>query len=146
MNSNFITAIHLLAYLTYAERRGCLASSKEIAGNIQHNPVVVRRLMQLLSAAGLIRTQKGVNGGASLTRPANQITLLAVFDAVKGEDFDLFSLQAMERQGCSRIINTIQETVAARLQRVHEAIQTELVAITIAEVLDTSLQGLPPCT
>lgn len=145
MNSNFITGTHIMAYLTYAQRRSKLASSKEIAQNIQHNPVVVRRLMQLLSAAGLIQTLKGVNGGAALTRPAGQISLLEIFEAVKGEDFDLFALETMEREGCSLIINSIQQTISERLQRVSKAMRHELAGVSIEEVLDASLKRLPDC-
>jgi Rrf2 family protein len=145
MNSNFVTATHLMAYLTFAQRRQCLASSSEIARNIQHNAVVVRRLVQRLSTAGLVETQKGVNGGAALTRPAGQISLLEIFEAVKGEDFDLFALDTMEREGCSRIINSIQLTIQERLQRVSEAMQQELAAVSIEAVLDASLQRLPDC-
>jgi Rrf2 family protein len=139
MSGNFITATHIMAYLSYAQGNDqVLSSSKEIAHQIQNNPVAVRRLMQSLSAANLIKTQKGVNGGAALIRPAKDITLLDIFEAVKGDEVDLFAVQAMERAGCSTMIDSIQQTLSERLNEVRAAMNQSLAAISIHDVLHTS--------
>jgi hypothetical protein len=49
---------------------------------INVNPVVIRRLLQQLKAADLINVQRG-SGGATITRPLNEISLLDVYNAVE---------------------------------------------------------------
>lgn len=59
MSGNFLTAIHLMTYLAYKEGRETLVTSDELAGIIQQNPVVVRRLISKLREAGLVDTVRG---------------------------------------------------------------------------------------
>ncbi len=42
------------------------------------------KILARLSAAGIVTAQRGVNGGIRLTRPAEQITLLQVVEAIDG--------------------------------------------------------------
>ena len=44
----------------------------------------VRRVVTQLSAAGLLTTTRGSDGGITLARPADQITLLEVIEAIDG--------------------------------------------------------------
>ena len=59
-------------------------TSDYIAGSVNTNPVVIRRILALLARASLVRTQEGARGGTTLARPAEQIDLLAVYRAVEG--------------------------------------------------------------
>lgn len=145
MSGNFITATHLLAYLTYVQDRAGRASSKEIAAQIQTSPVVVRRVMQQLTAAGLVHTHLGTNGGTSLARPAARISLLDIFEAVRGHEHDLFAEQAMQRPGCSAIVNSLQHTLTGKLAAARAALHASLAAVSIAEVLHESKRDAPLC-
>lgn len=78
---SFASAIHILAALAY--RAPDLVSSEELALGLQTNPGLVRRLMSRLSSAGLIKTTKGKNGGSTLNKPLEEITISAVYEAVK---------------------------------------------------------------
>ncbi len=78
MNSRFSVAVHVLTLLALAD--GPLPS-QAIAGSVNTNPVVIRRLLRLLSHAGLTQGHLGAEGGASLVRPAAEITLLDVYRA-----------------------------------------------------------------
>jgi DNA-binding IscR family transcriptional regulator len=62
---------------------GQAQSSALLAGSVDTNPVVIRRLLGLLHRAGLVRGRTGPGGGFTLARPASSITLADVFRAVE---------------------------------------------------------------
>ena len=53
-----------------------------MAASIGTNPVIVRKILQQLKAAGLIEVARGT-GGVTITRPLDQITFLDVYRAVE---------------------------------------------------------------
>jgi Rrf2 family protein len=79
-NSRFALAVHALAYLAHHDPKP--TTSEAVAKSINTNPVVVRRLFAQLNTAGLIATQPGVGGGATLTRSPKKISLGSVYAAV----------------------------------------------------------------
>ncbi|MEM9314820.1 MAG: Rrf2 family transcriptional regulator [Pseudomonadota bacterium] len=80
-SQKFPVAVHTLVALAIAGDE--FLSSETLARSIDTNPVVVRRILQALKKAGLVCSRGGVYGGASLCRPADEITLLEVCDAVE---------------------------------------------------------------
>jgi Rrf2 family protein len=80
VNQQFTFALHILSALAFAQ--GKLAS-QELAASVNTNPVVVRRLLRALSRAGLITTLAGKNGGATLCRSPDKISLRQIYDAVQ---------------------------------------------------------------
>jgi DNA-binding IscR family transcriptional regulator len=77
--TRFSVATHIL--LLIARDPGGDTTSARMAQSIGTNPVVVRRIAGQLSRAGLISVQRGP-GGASLTRPAQLITLKDIWRAI----------------------------------------------------------------
>ena len=80
ISSRFTVAIQVLLCMELLKDEqkvtsGLLASSAAV------NPVVVRRLLQQLKAAGIVRVARGT-GGAELLKPAEEITLLEIYRAV----------------------------------------------------------------
>src|SRR2546430_11145306 len=80
-HSRFAVSVHILAYLAY--RGGVAVSSAEMAGSVDTNPVVIRRLLSALVAAGLVNTRKGAAGGFSLARATQRISLLDIYRAIE---------------------------------------------------------------
>ncbi|GLB46137.1 transcriptional regulator [Philodulcilactobacillus myokoensis] len=72
-------AIHILTYVQVF-KDGDL-SSRAIASSIETNPSLVRQLISLLSKAGLLNSHPG-KSGLSLAKPATQISILDVYDAL----------------------------------------------------------------
>ena len=81
-NTRFATGVHAMVLLA-AEPEN-LQTSEDVAGKLGINPVVVRRVFALLHRAGLLESQKGPHGGSRLARPAKQITLAEVYQALDG--------------------------------------------------------------
>jgi len=73
-------AIHILLLLASDSLDGP-ATSLRLAGSVNTNPVVVRRITGLLARAGLIRVRRGP-GGAMLARLPSAITLGDVWCAM----------------------------------------------------------------
>ena len=82
-SSRFAMAVHGLALLADGAPDGL--SSAWIAGSVNSHAVVLRRLLSRLATAGLIQAREGRGGGYRLLRPAAQITLAEVYEAIETE-------------------------------------------------------------
>jgi Rrf2 family protein len=82
VNTRFATGVHALALL--ASEPDELQTSDDVAGKLNTNPVVIRRVFSLLHQAGLVESQKGPHGGSRLARPAKSITLAEIYSALDG--------------------------------------------------------------
>ena len=89
ISSRFTIAIHILTCIE-TFKNDYKVTSDFLAGSINVNPVVIRRLLSQLKAAGIIEVARGT-GGANVARPLKEITMLDVYRAVecvdKGELF-----------------------------------------------------------
>lgn len=86
MTSRFTMALHALGMIALEAERsgGAPVTSETLAASINTNPVVVRRVLAGLRRAGLVKTRRGVGGGVVLARPAEKISLRAVWEALEG--------------------------------------------------------------
>ncbi len=160
MSGNFLTAIHIMTYLAYpgnagapakhiisfvgyAGNGGMLVTSDEIAGVLNTNPVIIRRLLIQLRKVGLVVSLRGKAGGYQLERPAADISLLDVFLAVEGDRVDFFALAHRDnRPHCSPIAGSIQQTLRPIFAQSLDALKQDLGRYSITDVLNTSLANL----
>ncbi len=95
-NSRFAVAIHTLVLL--AAKAGKPTSSDYIAGSVGTNPVLIRRLMGDLRAAGIVDSRAGATGGFVLAQPVERIGLDEIYRAV--EDAPLFARHENANPNC----------------------------------------------
>ena len=70
ISSRFTMAIHMFACIdTFSDQK---MTSDFMAASIGTNPVIVRKILQQLKAAGLIEVARGT-GGVTITRPLEKI-------------------------------------------------------------------------
>ncbi|WP_345951453.1 Rrf2 family transcriptional regulator [Mucilaginibacter sp. PAMB04274] len=81
MNGRFQIAVHILTLLHSAG--DAMLSSEYIAGSVNVNPVLIRKELSTLRNAGLVASKEGKNGGYSLGKPANAISMADVYEAVQ---------------------------------------------------------------
>ena len=74
-------AVHVLAVLAYKE--GDRVTSAFLAGSVNTNPVIIRRLLLSLQRARLVETCKGAGSGSRLSRSPGRINLAQVYRAVE---------------------------------------------------------------
>src|SRR5258708_35279910 len=77
----FAFAVHILAMLAHRPGRG--VTSEYLAGSVNTNPVVVRRVISSLRRAGLVCCAKGAGGGATLCREPETIGLDEIYRAIE---------------------------------------------------------------
>ena len=63
---------------------------KEIAEKENYPMPYLEKILQALRHAGLVVSQQGNHGGFQLARPASQITLRQIIDALEGSTFEVF--------------------------------------------------------
>jgi len=80
-NGRFAIALHILTLLDKAN--GELLSSEYLAGSININPVLVRKELGNLRNHHFVTSKEGKNGGSSLAKSANEITLGEVYESVR---------------------------------------------------------------
>lgn len=138
VSSRFTIAIHIFACIDTFEKDHKL-TSEFIAKSVNVNPVVIRRILQQLKAAGLVEVKRG-SGGVKATRPLDQITLLDIFQAVDSLDENqLFHFHENPNTNCP-VGRNIHHGLDDKLEKVQTDLERSLKSITIQDVVkDTQL-------
>ncbi|MFE1962506.1 Rrf2 family transcriptional regulator [Streptomyces sp. NPDC059479] len=134
-NSRLTIAAHALAWMELNSKRYGreITTSEQIAGSVNTNPVVIRRLLAELRKAGLVESRRGAGAGWTLARELESITLLDVYEAV--EPGALFALhRATPNQECP-VGFGIRPTMQGIYAGIEETVRTELARTTVADVL-----------
>jgi Rrf2 family protein len=76
-------AIRTILYLAKTSSRTPIAT-RQIAKEKEIPPSFLAKIVSQLSLVGLLHTSRGATGGVVLSRPASQITLLEVIEAIDG--------------------------------------------------------------
>lgn len=144
MNSRFAVTTHIMAYLAFAHAGNRPTNSESIAQKLGTNPVVVRRLIGSLREAGLVRTQLGAGGGASLTRCPDKISLLDIYSAIElPSDPDLFALGAISEDACAHHMGAcIQSSLQEIFGAAEEAMKKALAGSTLADVIEEAKSSM----
>jgi Rrf2 family protein len=130
-SSRFTVSIHTLTLL--ADGGGEALTSEYIAGSVNTNPVVIRRMLKLLRAARLVTSQGGPGGGWQLARPARGITLRDVYVATEGDT--LFPMHPHPPNPRCPVGSRIQSTLAGHFDDARQALEKSLGDTTIADLL-----------
>lgn len=130
-------AVHVLAML--AKHRDEKIKSEAVAGSVNTNAVVIRRLLGQLSHANLVESQTGALGGTRLARCPNQITLAEIYKAVScGEVFALHGKTPNKDCPIGRNI----EAVLCNLQKeIDKTVGEKLSQYSLQSVLEIIEQG-----
>jgi Rrf2 family protein len=131
-NSQFSMAIHVLTLLARAGDGN--VKSECIAGSVNTNAVVIRRLLSQLNSAGLVASQTGASGGTRLAKPPAEISLCEIYKAVScGEVFALHA--KAPNQDCP--VGKNIEAVLCNLQKeIDRSVGEKLGQYTLATVIN----------
>lgn len=131
MNTRFAVAVHVLTLLE--QSGGEPVTSGYLAGSVNTNASLVRRLLARLGRAGLTTSQMGTGGGALLARPAGAITLLDVYRAVD-EGRDVVPVHPLPNPRCP-VGRNIQAALTTHFDAATRALEAEFARTTVADVL-----------
>jgi Rrf2 family protein len=130
-SSRFTVAVHILALLAI-EAKDRPTTSDYLARSARTNPVVIRRILAQLGNANLLIAQPGTHGGVKLARPAAQINLREVYQAVeKGAIFSFGSRENNPHCICGRSLEPVMTKV---FHHAEQALEDALAQMTVAEL------------
>lgn len=135
MNSQFAIAVHALTALAVSE--GQRVTSEQIAESVNTNASFIRRVLKNLREAGMVTSQPGVNGGLTLKRRANEVTLRMVYEAT--ERPGLFPLHTNTNPTCP-VGSNIKPVLTRRFDEAERTLLASLSNTTIADVAKDVLE------
>ena len=129
ISSRFTVALHILTCVeTFKDQYKI--TSDFLAGSINTNPVIIRKILTQLKNAGLITVARGT-GGVSPTRPLNEISFYDVYEAIEPvENGDLFSFHTSPNPQCP-VGRNIHNLLDDKLKAIQLAMEAEMKKYTI---------------
>lgn len=137
-NTHFTIGVHVMTAL--GVRSPAPLPSELLAGSVNTNPAFLRAVIGKLRDAGLVATKLGKGGGATLARPAAEITLLDVYRATV-RDPGLNTHDCGANNPCP-VAWTIVSYLDALSEDLDEAVATKLAARTVADVAALVLEEM----
>lgn len=133
ISSRFTLAIHIFACIDVF-KDDYKVTSDFLAKSTNVNPVIVRKILGQLKAAGLVEVTRG-SGGASIPKPLDEITFLDIYDAVGCiENGQLFHFHKDPNPDCP-VGKNIHAILDDRLTQVQKAMEAELSSISLEDVI-----------
>ncbi len=133
ISSRFTLAIHIFACID-TFKSDYKVTSDFLAGSTNVNPVIIRKILGQLKAAGLVEVVRG-SGGAFITKPLDKISFLDIYYAVECiENGELFHFHENPNVNCP-VGKNIHVVLDDKLLRVQTAMEKELASITLKDVI-----------
>ena len=132
ISSRFTVALHILTCVEIFKNEYKI-TSEFLAGSINTNPVIIRKILTQLKNAGLITVARGT-GGITPTRPLREITFYDVYEAIEPlENGDLFNFHASPNPNCpvGRNIHTLLDD---KLKAIQLAMENEMKKYTVDDL------------
>jgi DNA-binding IscR family transcriptional regulator len=126
-------AIHVLAVLAYEQ--GDRVTSASLAGSINTNPVIVRRLLLSLKKAKLIDTCKGAGSGSRLNRSPHRINMAEIYRSV--EDSETFATPMRKPNSACPVGRNILDALGIYFVSAQKAMEADLEKTSLADVITT---------
>ena len=132
ISSRFTIALHIFACVdVFKDERK--VTSDFLAGSINTNPVIIRKILSQLKNAGLITVARGT-GGIELTKDLSEITFYDVYEAIGAvENGDLFHFHENPNPECP-VGRNIHALLDSKLKTIQSALEDELKRYTILDL------------
>ncbi|MEI5907440.1 Rrf2 family transcriptional regulator [Bacillus spongiae] len=132
ISSRFSVGVHILALIEI--NKDGVSTSEFLAGSVNTNPAVIRKIMGMLKNAGLVKVRPGI-AGAELAKSLSEITLLDVYKAVNVvQENELFSIHENPNPDCP-VGRNIQCTIGPLFTIAQTAMEKALEGVTIEDVV-----------
>jgi len=126
-------AVHVMTVLAYKE--GDRVTSAMLAGSVNTNPVIIRRLLLSLQRARLIDTCKGAGAGTRLNRAPGRINLAEIYRSV--EDSEAFASPSKKPNAACPVGNCIRDALERIFASAQTALERDLEKTTLAGLMET---------
>ena len=136
-SSRFVVAVHVMSLLAHYGKNGPVCSAI-IAKSVDTNPVVIRRLMSQLESKTLVTSTSGRAGGFVLGRPADEITLSQIYQAV--EDEQVFRVHRSSENPHCDAARQIFKALMPKLAEASQAMTAALSRTKLSDIAPMPLQ------
>src|SRR5215213_11345162 len=130
-------ALRAVVHLAYEAPQG--RTTEQISDATQVKPAYLSKVLQALSRAGILRSQRGVGGGITLARRPDELTILEVVNAVD-------PIQRIKT--CPLGLKTHGVRLCPLHRRMDDAlasVEKAFAGTTLAEVLSEPTTSVPLC-
>ncbi len=132
ISSRFTVALHIFTCAD-AFKDDYKITSDFLAGSINTNPVIIRKILSQLKKAGLITVARGT-GGIAPTKPLEEITFYDVYEAIEPlENGDLFNFHTDPNPQCP-VGRNIHALLDDKLKAIQLAMENEMKNYTIDDL------------
>lgn len=132
ISSRFTIALHIFTCVE-TFKNDYKITSDFLAGSINTNPVIIRKILTQLKNAGLITVARGT-GGISPTRPLKEISFYDVYQAIEPvENGDLFNFHSSPNPQCP-IGKNIHSLLDGKLKAIQLAMENEMKKYTLDDL------------
>ena len=132
ISSRFSVGIHILALIEI--NKSGISTSEFLAGSVNTNPAVIRKIMGMLKTAGLVNVRPGV-AGAELAKELSEITLFDVYKAVNVvQERELFTVHDNPNPECP-VGRNIQNTIEPLFSSAQLAMEKVLKSVNLEDVV-----------
>jgi len=129
-SSRFAVAVHVLSLLATTEGT---VSSTLIAGSVNTNPVLIRRILGQLGKAGMTQSVRGTAGGSLLAKAPAEINLLDVYRAV--EEPGVLALHRSDPNPACDVGRNITRVLGGVFDRAQDAVERVIESMTLQDIL-----------
>ena len=134
ISSRFTIALHIFTCVEVFKDEYRITSDF-LAGSINTNPVIIRKILTKLKSAGLITVTRGT-GGIELTKPLKEITFYDVYLAIEPlEDDELFNFHKNPNPKCP-VGKNIHTLLDSKLENIQKAMENEMKKYTLENLKD----------
>lgn len=132
ISSRFTIALHIFTCIE-TFKNDYKITSDFLAGSINTNPVIIRKILTQLKNAGLITVARGT-GGISPTRPLKEISFYDVYQAIEPvENGDLFNFHNSPNPQCP-VGKNIHALLDDKLKTIQLAMENEMKKYTLDDL------------
>ena len=132
ISSRFTIALHIFTCVE-TFKNDYKITSDFLAGSINTNPVIIRKILTQLKNAGLITVARGT-GGISPTRPLKEISFYDAYQAIEPvENGDLFNFHSSPNPQCP-VGKNIHALLDDKLKTIQLAMENEMKKYTLDDL------------
>ena len=134
ISSRFTIALHIFACVEVFKDEYRITSDF-LAGSINTNPVIIRKILTKLKSAGLIIVARGT-GGIEVTKSLKEITFYDVYVAIEPlENNELFNFHKNPNPECP-VGKNIHKLLDRKLETIQKVMEDEMKKYTLEGLKD----------
>lgn len=128
-DSKLSSILHVLLHMAHLDRP---MTSEQLAGYLDTNPVLVRRVMAGLRERGYVASSKGHGGGWSISCDLRQVTLRDIYQAVGSPT--VFAMgNRIEQPGCL-VEQVVNQSLASAFDEAEALLIARLGDVTLSQL------------